>query len=141
SIVPVAAISVPAGRPSMTGASRYSAMPPVSSWTKPFRSDSRAPAAVVKTPMIVAVEPSGSARAAAMDVTGCGVGVGAAVGSGDGATVGVSVGATVGSRVGATVGSRVGATVDSGVGAAVGMELGSVVGDGVGPSVGDGTTV
>jgi hypothetical protein len=50
-------------------------MPAVPSWTNPFRAVSIAPSAVVSVPRTVATEPSGSARASAIETMGEGVAV------------------------------------------------------------------
>jgi len=129
----------------MSAASRRIAIPPVASWTKPFRAESMAPSAVVSVPRMVAVVPSGIALASAINRIGVGVGVGAGVGVGIGVGVGagVGVGLGVGAGVGAGVGFGLGVGVGVGVGAGVGVGVGAGVeaGDGVGVGVGVGAGV
>src|ERR1700730_1169994 len=117
-------------------------IPPVASWTKLARPDSMAPISVVRTPSMVTVEPSGSARAAAIGkasglASGLGSGVccvAAGVGLRSSEPVGTEAcGCAVGSGVGADGSSGAvcegGASVAPGVGCGLaGLDPGSFVG-------------
>ena len=133
-------------------------MPPVASWTKPDRPDSRAPIPTVTTPSTVAVEPSGRPRAvgdpdrrrrrASASAWGSASGrgrrrrrrggrrrgrrSGSASAWGSASAVGVGLGAS-----GAGVG--VGVAVGPGVGLALGLVVGAGVALADGGGDGDGT--